>query len=171
MSSGLAKYLSYFLIGLILVGNTGLSLTTVLCQCTGKFSQSVIFPPAPCCTHKAEAKPKQAKKCCAKDAVCAAPTADEPAFSASKCCDQKTDYQHIKQAERTKVAKVHACHCHICHDLADFQVRFLPAAAYVYIAPIWLDQISQHAYNSLAPPLRQYANGRMLINNIKNYRC
>jgi hypothetical protein len=171
MSASMAKYLSYFLIGLILVGNTGLSLTTVLCQCTGKMWQTAIFPPAPCCAHKAELKAKPNKKCCDKDMVCAAPTTDELIFSAAKCCDQQTDYQHIEQAERNEVAQIAACHCHHCHPLADLQVFFRAATPYIYIAPIWLDQISQHAYNSLAPPLRKYADGRMLINNIKNYRC
>lgn len=167
-----AKYLSFFLIGLMLMGNIGVSLTTVLCHCTGKELRSFSPPASPCCQHKAQlAQNNPPKHCCRKTNTCPAPSTNQIQLN-STCCTQTTDYQHITVAHKPNQPSIKACVCAHCHDawLPALPIAWaLAAPAYTY-APLVADTFFKSA-RSNAPPLRPHAHARALLNNIKNYRC
>lgn len=187
MSKIVAKYLSFFLIGLLLVGNTGLSLTTVLCHCQGLKIQTLNSNPAACCSHsdeKSEGK-SEGKSCCrakhstdkVDNSACAiATTASSQDGFAPHRCNKNTEYQHLDQAQQPEKSelKAKACTCTHCHNpylalpLA-ISHRAIAAHSYDY-APV-PKNTAQKSARSNAPPLRRHNDSRALINDFKNYRC
>jgi hypothetical protein len=179
LSKIVAKYLSFFLIGLLLVGNTGLSLTTVLCHCKGLKIQTLSASPPVCCSHDDDNNDSQnqLKSCCsAENGACAIATAPAEDGFAPRHCHKNTRYHHLDQAQQPEKSqlKAKACTCTHCHSpwlalpLAPSR-RAIAATCYDY-APVPKNTVQKSA-RSNAPPLRRHKNSRALLNDFKNYRC
>jgi hypothetical protein len=173
LSKIVAKYLSFFLIGLLLVGNTGLSLTTVLCHCRGLKIQTLNSNPAACCSHEEEKS--EPKSCCRADnSACTVATAQDG--FAPHHCNKNTIYQHLDQAQQPEKSelKAKACACMHCHSpwqALPLVVSYRAIAAHSYdYAPVPKNTVQKSA-RSNAPPLRRHKDTRALINDFKNYRC
>ena len=180
MNTSISKYIAYFLIMLMLVGNTGLSITTVLCACHGKVVYAASKAKKACCKHdeivtnpsenlfidadlasilnQNLGKEKPNKTC--HNAHHQAPLANSLSSnilsSMHKCCNQQVEYIHIDKAQEFKYSPIISCECENSHhhdlDCTCCNLKFL-AWNYqpIYYAPAHpIWQLQPFDFNNLA---------------------
>ncbi len=117
-----SPFWSVFLILLVLLGNTGVGLTSILCGCTGKQYTSFFAPAEECCEHAKAEQPKAEKKtCCAQHSqercsILQASKGSENEQISKRCCSKNSGYWHTDAADTGSSTKASAkkCACTKC---------------------------------------------------------
>lgn len=169
-----SKILAYILMMLILVGNTGLSFTTVLCACHGKKVYALIQPKEECCKHNIEnvvahqahlfqieeeahyhSLEKGLLSLNGKKECCSHFHGEKPEkkidhsihIDAKKCCDQDIQYIHLDKGQEFKYSSLISCECENHHH-TDFPTPSLAFLAWDY-TPIYY--APEHPIWQIAP--------------------